>query len=228
MNQRHCLSCQHWWRSRGGTVCPNCRSAVIVATHEIIDNPFESTGRVWMTVIAFLGLPLLGMLLLFTSPDTRESTETGTAIGLWYLWFVAGLVTVFVNRKSYKDLRSLCWQKETLPDRARARAFGTDMPPVHIVDVDGRQPYTLGTLLGAIPQAGKQLVNWAWRDPRATGGSIALRFTVAGVLLVGWMAAMIAGWFVIGVLAAVAGLVMLLAGIGAARASSRRKREPWG
>lgn len=228
MNQRHCLSCQHWWRSRGGTVCPNCRSGVIVATHEIIDNPFESTGRVWMTVIAFLGLPLLVMLLLLVSPELKDSIPTGKAILFWYLWFGVGLIVVFVNRKSYKALKALCWQKETLPDRARARAFGASMPPVHVIDADAGEQLTTGKALSAVVQSGTQLVNWLWRDPRATGESIAVRFTAAGVLLVAWLALMFMRYYAMGIVAAIGGLLMLLAGVAAVRAGARRKREPWG
>lgn len=228
MSRLHCLSCQHWWTSRGGSVCPKCRSAVIVAEHEIVDNPFESTGRVWLTVVAFLGLPLLGMLMLLASPDLKESIATDMAIGLWYLWFVVGLAVVFANRRSFKALRSRCWQKETLPDRARARVFGTRMPPVHIVDTDAGEPITAARALDALAQSGTQLLNWVWRDPRATGGSIAVRFTIAGVFLAAWLALMYTRHFTLGLIAVVAGLVMLLAGIAAVRAGQRRRREPWG
>jgi hypothetical protein len=228
MSQRHCLSCQHWWRSRGGTVCPKCRSAVIVAAHEIIDNPFESTGRVWMTVAAFLGLPLLGMLTLLASPELKESVGTGKAIGLWYLWFAVGLAVLLINRKSYKALRTRCWHKETLPDRARARAFGTSMPPVHIIDADAGEAITTARAFDALAQSGTQLLNWLWRDPRATGGSIAVRFTMAGVFLAAWLALMFTRHFTLGLVAVVAGLIMLLAGIAAVRAGQRRRREPWG
>lgn len=228
MSRLHCLSCQHWWTSRGGSVCPKCRSAVIVAESEIIDNPFESTGRVWMTVIAFLGLPVIGVPVLLASPELENSLATGKTIGLWYLWFVVGLAVVFVNRRSFKALRSRCWHKETLPDRARARVFGTRMPPVHIVDADAGEPITAARALDALVQSGTQLLNWVWRDPRATGGSIAVRFTIAGVFLAAWLALMYTRHFTLGLIAVVAGLVMLLAGIAAVRAGQRRRREPWG
>jgi len=178
-----------------------------------------------MVAAAFAGLPLLLLVPSLAGLDVYRGISTGTALALWYGWFVVGLVVAISNARSYARLRQRCWEKETLPDRARERAFGVRVPEVNIVDVRGKSPTGARDLAEGALQGLNQVWDWAWRNPVGTPASIALRFALAGGSFLMWIGLMIAGHALSGILSAAAGLIMVLAGVGAIRARERHHSE---